>query len=189
MPLLNAEDWEPWFYPTLSHPFGSWETKAVGRTWQVHEVFLALCMAGRLDILQRWLEKSPRLELQNTGGIFCEEHHLCLVLTPLCAAALAGQREVVELLLAHGAPVREEIYGNLCVWNERGEEGEEETFVPFHPLLAAALGGHWEIVKLLLNRGAKWDWQDAGTQYIWKQFHEDALEDAVMRQLGGCGDV
>lgn len=55
---------------------------------------------------------------------------------PLCAAAFHGQKEVVKLLISHGALVN----------NAGGKDG--------FALHAAAAQGHIDVVKVLLSRGA-----------------------------------
>lgn len=62
--------------------------------------------------------------------------------TPLTAAALAGQTDVVELLIDHGATV-----------DGRNRNG-------FTALHAAAYGGHDETVQVLLDAGASIDDQE-----------------------------
>lgn len=74
-----------------------------------------------------------------------------LVLTPLCAAALAGQTELVHALLDRGLDANEYDRSRPC-WVECNG-----TAIPLTPLLAALLSGHWDTGRLLVERGAVFD--------------------------------
>ena len=185
MPILEDEDWEKWLWPTLRRPYGARTVKVLGKEWQVHKAFYAACMEGRVDIVEAMLPWMYPEELRNTESMLCGERMLHLTMTPLCAAALAGQTKIVELLLAHGAPLQEEIWGNPSVWNDHWNDDVNTVYLPLNPALAAALNGHWDTAEYLLNRGAACDWSAPEVQYIWKQMHKEGLMETVRGSLKG----
>ena len=113
---------------------------------------------------------SSPTELLNTGSLFCRTQQLVLILTPLAAAALAGQTALVQLLLEHGAPAAEDRYGKPCVWDGQNPETGTRTVLPFSPLLAAEFGGHRETAELLRRCGAECELRSPSAQFIRRQF-------------------
>jgi hypothetical protein len=94
------------------------------------------------------------------------------VVTPLCAAALAGRTEMVRLLLERGAPAAEERWGYPSHWRPFRQEGKSRS-IPLTPLAAALLGGHRETAALLRRYGASCDIRGPDFRELWNQFHEE----------------
>lgn len=151
MPLLTEEDWQGWLFPTLQQPNGFYEVRIGGELWQVRNALHAACMEGRGEIVEALLKHTPKDELPATEGVYCPARNIRLWLTPLCAAAFAGQTEIVRLLLRCGAPADEFLWGSPSVRME-GEDGERAA--PFPPVSAALLGGWQETADLLTACGA-----------------------------------
>lgn len=185
MPILEDADWRSWFWPTLRHPFGRWTVQVMGREWTVNKAFFAACMEGRADIVEAWLPRMHESERRNTDTMLCGDTMTHVTMTPLCAAAFAGQTEIVKLLLDCGVPVQEEIFGRPSVWRGCWGDSDKEKALPMNPVLAAALDDHWETVKYLLGRGAVCDWEAAEVRHIWETVKEEELADAVKRYLRG----
>ena len=183
MPILTEKNWQSWLFPTLRCPFGQQAIRINGQEWQLNKTLFAVCAAGRRDILEAWLPHLPSSELWNTDSILCAEGHVQLILTPLCMAALAGQTEVVELLLEHGAPLHEERIGFPSIWTEYCGTDESEKSLPLNPVLAGAIGNHWDTVRSLLARGAVCDWEAPEVQYIWNATHTNNLETTIRENL------
>ena len=185
--ILKNPNWEQDFWFTLRNCFREQTVKAAGVEWRLHKTFFAACMEGRTDLVERWLRHLPPGELRNIDSAVCEEKNALVVLTPLCAAALGGQTETVELLLRSGALLREEISGNPCVYTPDFDSAEKWIHLPLNPVLAAALGGHWDTVKRLLHHGAVCDWTAEETRVIWRQFHAEDLQETLAQRLGKDG--
>lgn len=99
--------------------------------------------------------------------------------TELCAAAFEGQDDVINFLLDELlVPIEEFHGGQYSVWFEDGEG------VLIEPTLAAALGGHWHTVKLLLERGARLHWDDPWVNKFWKEKRGTELFEEMRFQLG-----
>ena len=99
----------------------------------------------------------------------------------LCAAAFCGRNEVVETLLDEvPASVDECSNGTYSVWSE----GFESYLVD--PALLAALGEHWDTVRLLLERGVQPHWDDPLINEFWKKKRGTDLLNEVRFQLGDC---
>ena len=175
---LLEEDWERWFYPLMYEETRLCRVEAVGVRWKTPRIFTALCMLGQTEAVERWLSYLPE-ELWNTDSVFCEERQLYAVVTPLCAAALAGCTETVWLLLDHGAPAAEERCGYPSLWTlRRQEDGARSN--PLTPLTAALLGKHWETARLLLDHGAVCNLDGPEVRELWCQFYEEEPETAAV---------
>jgi len=172
--ILEHPDWEQDFWFTLRNNFREQTVQAAGVEWQLHKTFFAACMEGRTDIVERWLPYLPAEELRNIESMYCAEKDAMVVMTPLCAAALGGQTEMVELLLRRGALLHEEISGSPSVYIADWRSDSKGKYLPLTPVLAAALGGHWDTVNCLLAHGASMDWTTEEYRLIWKQFHGEA---------------
>lgn len=183
--ILEKPDWEQDFWFTMRNSFREQTVKAVGTEWQLHKTFFAACMEGRADIVERWLRYLPAEELRNIESMYCAEKDAMAVLSPLCAAALGGQTEIVELLLRRGALLQEDISGMPSVYTADWRSDSKENHLPLNPVLAAALGGHWDTVKCLLAHGAAIDWTAEGNQLIWRQFHTEPLPETAAYNLKG----
>lgn len=96
-----------------------------------HRPLLNACYHGHVDVVKTFLSLNQPLTLLLKDGI----HHD----SPLCVAAKAGRVEVVDLLVRRGASV-----------TQRDRHG-------FTALRYASHYGYPEIVKLLLDAGAKLD--------------------------------
>ncbi|MCX6565317.1 MAG: tetratricopeptide repeat protein [Candidatus Aminicenantes bacterium] len=70
----------------------------------------------------------------------------------LIKAALEGQKEMVEQLIARGADINAKKVIELPA--AKGTDTNARKQIQLTPLLAAAIGGHKEIVELLLAKGA-----------------------------------
>lgn len=180
--LVEKEDWERWLYPMLYRESGLCRVEAVGVRWRTDHVFTALCMMGQTDIMARWLPYMPE-EVWNTDSVFCEERQIHAVMTPLCAAALAGRTETVRFLLDHGAWAPEERCGYPSLWEFRWQE-DDPWSAPLTPLTAALLGKHWDTARLLLDHGAACDLRGPEVRELWQRFHEGYPETAATPFLG-----
>ena len=99
--------------------------------------------------------------------------------TELCAAALGGQDDVIRLLLDEfSVPVDED--GARSIWSD---DMNFQTYL-IDPVLAAALGGYWHTVKLLLERGARLHWDDPWVKELWAKRRGTDLYEEVRLQLG-----
>lgn len=86
-------------------------------------------------------------------------------LTPLCAAALAGQAETAEMLLSLGYDANERDVGSPSLLHITLSRAHEYAFpveitfreVPLSPLLCAVLSGSKEAEAFLRAHGAVWD--------------------------------
>ena len=183
MHILEDADWKKWFWPTVQRPFGIRMVQAAGMKLEVNHVLFAACMEGRRDIVEPWLKMLPAEELRSIESMHCEALDILLIVTPLCAAALAGQKEVMELLLDRGAPLREDLFGNPSSFTDCDESGDKWKSLPLNPVMAAALGGHWDVAAYLFSRGAVCDWAGKENRYIWRQFHREDLEETALRNL------
>ena len=185
--ILQKENWEACFWFSLRNSIREQTVRAAGVEWQLHKTFFATCMLGRTDIVERWLHHLSPEELRNIDSLYCAEKDAFVVVTPLCAAALGGQTEIVELLLQHGALAREELSGNPGVYTTDWSDVREAKHVPLNPVLAAALSGHWDTAECLLRHGASCDWNTEENQVIWRQFHQTSLQETAERHLRGRG--
>lgn len=181
--LLLEEDWERWLCPLLYDETRLCRVEAVGLWWKTPRIFTALCMQGQTEAAARWLPYLSAEELRNTDSVFCEVHRIYAVMTPLCAAALAGSTETVRLLLNHGTMAAEERCGYPSLWTDRWQEDDARS-VPLTPLTAALLGKHWETARLLLDHGVVCDLKGQEVRELWRQFHEEELETAAAPFLG-----
>ena len=182
MPILEERDWERWFYPLLCWETADCLTEAAGERWQMNSILYALCMRGETEVVARWLRYSWE-ELWNTDTLYCRNRRWDISVTPLCAAALAGQTDTVRLLLDHGAPAAEEQCGWPSVWSFIGQETRIRTY-PITPLLAALMGGHWETARLLLDHGAVCDLREERNRELCTRIQKEDLESAAASHLG-----
>lgn len=183
--ILENPHWEQDFWFVMRNSFREQTVKAVGVEWQLHKTFFAACMEGRADIVERWLRYLPAEELRNIESMYCAEKDVMVVMSPLCAAALGGQTEIVELLLRHGALLQEDISGSPSVYAADWRSDDKVKRLSLNLTLAAALGGHWDTVKCLLDHGAAMDWTAEGNQLIWWQFHAEPLSETATYNLKG----
>lgn len=184
MSIPQESGWRANFWFTLRNGFREQTVTAVGMEWQLHKTFFAACINGQTDLVERWLRYLPAEELRNIESAYCAEKDAMLVLSPLCAAALGGATEVVELL-RHGALLQEETSGMPSVYTADWSSNEKAKPLPLNPVLAAALGGHWATAKYLLDHGAVCDWTAKEHRFIWKQFHSGDLQETVEQNLKG----
>ena len=56
-------------------------------------------------------------------------------------------------------------------------------------MLAAALGGHWDLTRELLSRGAVCDWNAPETRKIWNRMCGDDLTETIKKELGREDDM
>ena len=109
----------------------------------------------RVDILKQLLAAGAELEAEDAVGM-----------TPLAAAAAAGQADAVRLLLSaganpdHGNPLLMaakngyvEIVSDLL---SAGAQHTPADTLPYPPLRLALAGGHHEVATLLRSAGARW---------------------------------
>jgi ankyrin repeat protein len=87
-------------------------------------------------------------------------------ITPLRLAAYEGAREAAELLLARGARLdlfsacllgKTEAVRKLLTEDPKALDREYNSYLKETPLMLAARAGHVKVVRLLLERGAKYD--------------------------------
>ena len=95
----------------------------------------------------------------------------CRVCEKMCPTGaippyVKGQERVVEM----GDRTFE--YSSIS-WNKEQEK------LPLTPLLAAMLGGHWEIVRLLRERGADCDLQQQTVKKLENRFQTESLHQLV----------
>lgn len=170
--LLQAPDWERLLPAVVNgriFPVRGMEVELGGRTWKVLHLFCAACAAGRADIISRWLELAPRMPLQNTDTFFGSGDKVYLTLTPLCAAALGGNTDVVRVLLEHGAAADEQRWGSPST-----VQHPQQGTLPLPPVLAALSGGHRETAALLEEHGGTCDLEDPVLQSTLAVLRADA---------------
>lgn len=109
--------------------------------WEV-PVLVSAAMRGHTEIALLLLERGAAIDdapVAYHAGIFTEEPMTTPGPTALWVAAARGDRPLVDVLLRHGATI-----------DARNENSpERET-----PLVAAAEGGHVEVLETLLDAGA-----------------------------------
>lgn len=150
--ILKEGDWTRWFYPLLYEETAVCSVEGKEDTWETYSILLALCMRGETEAVERWLRFCPE-EIMNTDSMVLHNGQIRMVVTPLCAAALAGQTDTVRLLLECGAAAAEEQYGRpSAIWSPWEPEGESRI-MSITPLTAALMGGHWDTAQFLLNYG------------------------------------
>lgn len=107
--------------------------------------FLLCCVTGCSSSLMRSVKNGDVTAVKNfvKSGADLSERHGILGMTPLMHAARKGNREMVTVLLDNGSSVNAQATtGSVAMW----------TALSF-----AAAGGHVDIVKLLLEKGADID--------------------------------
>lgn len=153
----------------------------VGRVHTADPVHI-FSMQGKVEPLRSFLSAQPqrydvtRFSLPEREGRPCARGWMSL--TPLCAAALAGQTGTVEMLLALGYDANERDVGLpslLHVTEDQeppsGLNSEEDSAdaicyqVPLPPLLCAMLSGNPETESLLRAHGAAWDMETENAKY------------------------
>ena len=130
--------------------------------WKIKNDGIDLCNASRVGNIER-VKRIVSCKMVNVDFI-CKYKG-----TPLCEAALSGDRNVVQLLLNNGAdpnkvdgfewtPLHHATYrGNRNVVEvllERGSDPDSSTINGSTPLHLALKYGDEEMVKLLLQKGA-----------------------------------
>jgi ankyrin repeat protein len=93
---------------------------------------LEATIIGDIQKIKDLLSNGAEVDIRDKNGM-----------TPLLLAARKGNREIVKLLLAHGADVNAQDY-----------------YLAWTPLILASALGHKEVVKLLLEYGADVDIKD-----------------------------
>jgi len=158
---------------------GSLKYETAEGAWEVGSLLNLLCWTGRHEQVERWVRCGSKDLLKRYDILRPAGSAYTLCATPLCIAAFAGQREVVEVLLRHGAEVQEQRCGAPSVLRCDGGE-----FV-LTPLLAAIVQGHWEVARLLIDHGAVCDPEQHAVQRLWSLYHEEDLHQAVQVYLAG----
>jgi hypothetical protein len=101
-----------------------------------------LAARGLTPDVERLIEASAQGNLSNVAllieaGVAAGQVEPLRQVTPLHAAAAQGHEQVVQTLLAHGAPV------------------DAQDWLGVTPLVAAAYGGHAAVMRVLLDAGAQ----------------------------------
>lgn len=127
----------------------------------------------KLLLAQPWRYDSWGVDLPRRGGSQAIDGWM--ELTPLCAAALAGQAETVEMLLSLGYDANERDIGfdsSLHMVLERAPHHGSPVFLetvsrdlPLSPLLCAAVSGSAETAAVLRAHGAVWDMETESARY------------------------
>ena len=140
-----------------------------GRQWSAGNLFHILCALGRTEVVRSRAERDPNL-LRHISDMVRDRFGTRFTLTPLTAAAFAGETETVRTLLELGAAAQEQEIGSpssVC-----GEWGCSENWIlPMPPLLAAMLKGHWGTARLLLEHGAACDLNQDPVKELWRREH------------------
>ena len=151
---------------------------------------------GHVEIVRLLLENGAKVDTKDTHGI-----------TPLMAAAMRGDREIVELLLAKDADVNLRMDGKWgdgstalmnAVW--RGDieivrallDRGADVNIPENnetALMKAAERGHTEIVKILLDKGANIHAKDYYGKTALHEAARDARAEVAEILLGKGADV
>lgn len=141
--------------------------------WEAKSVLSLLCWTGRRELVERWVRCGCKEALQAVNPIRPAGEAYTLNGTPLCVAAYAGQREVVESLLRLGAKAEEQSSGVPCTL----QTGEED--IPITPLLAAMVRGHWDIVRMLQDQGAACDTEQYTVEKLWLLHNKEDLHQCL----------
>ena len=135
--------------------------------------YFAECLNGSADVQKEMLKNYWDMSV-TFSGLFGS-----LRCSGLCAAAFCGNNEVVRMILDEvPASAEEWRSGAYSVWNK----GFETYLVD--PALLAALSGHWDTVKLLLERGMRPNWDDPLVSELWRDQRETDLTVEVRFMLG-----
>jgi len=153
--------------------------------WEVDSLLNLLCWRGRDRVVERLVRCGPEELLQTVSKIRPAGEAHTLVATPLCVAAFAGQKQVVETLLGHGAEADEARagYPSTLIWNEAGKT------LPITPLLAAVARGHWDIARLLMDHGARCDLTQHTAQQLWRLYQKEDLHQVVQAGILAAGEA
>ena len=108
---------------------------------------------GHFEVVKLLLERGVNVDFPGRGNAGTAER------TPLQCAARHGQLEIMQLLLDHGADMK--------------AQSEEETHERWTVLHYAIYGGHPQVVKILLERGAD--------PHVWTQEGETPFQLAKSR--------
>lgn len=155
-------------------------TTVMGESAQVSP-WLVPFLTGDMEMVkERMSDRQKRDTFGIAGGNrICFHGANSIECTELCAAALEGQDEVIKFLLDEfSLPIEEHHGGHCSIWYQEGM-----SFL-IEPTLAAALGGHWHTVKLLLERGAHLHWDDPWVKELWKKYCDTDLYEEVRFRLG-----
>ena len=131
------------------------------------------CLNGSLEVPKDFL-----MNYRDISILFFDQSGM-FTCTALCAAALCGHNELIKVMLDESITSPEEWKDGLySTW----DECFESRFID--PVLAAALNGHWDTVKLLLERGARLHWDDQLVREFWKQKRSTDLVEEARLHLG-----
>jgi ankyrin repeat protein len=154
-----------------AHPDGAILSALVHGEWDAVEALIR--RGARVDLVVASAMGRLEAARQRLGAASGDERHLALAL-----AAQHGHAETVGLLLAAGEdPSR---------YNPVGCHAHST------PLHQAALAGHIDVVRLLVERGARLDLRDIhhqGTPLEWAEHAGHAEVAAYLRGAGGMNDA
>lgn len=131
---VNKRDYEG--YPSLFHALGRFEVTEFNDEGNIHTSIASLPLLKHLKPEQLQLAKILIAQGADINYVARDGY------TPLALAAMAGEFELVNLLLEHGANV-----------NPKSTPGSFAAGAPT-ALMLAARGGNPEIVSFLIDRGA-----------------------------------
>lgn len=139
--------------------------------WKMESPLMLLCWTGCRRSVEQWVRCAPEDTLTTHSNIHSAGEGYTLRVTPLCAAAFAGQLDVVETLLRLGADANEQnnSFPSMLIL------ADDAGTLPLTPLLAALVQGHWEVVRALLAHGAVCDLTQVSTQQLWRMFRTEDL--------------
>ena len=174
---VDPDSWENALFDEISLQVDGRQVRCYGLN--------AACLSGDAELVRRhmlhslrlaetWWYEWKRLELQSYGKFYC---------SPLCAAALGGQNEIVRILIDEfTCPVDEWKQGIYSTWGVM-VNGADVTVLLDAPA-AAAIGGHWDTVKLLLEKGATPHWDNLQIRELWQLLRGTDLTEEVRTHLG-----
>lgn len=147
----------------------------LGKLSSLDPVLFFSMQGGKANVLRSFLSAQPMCYKSAPIYLPKREDGRCvrggMILTPLCAAALAGQTETVEMLLALGYDANEHDLGSPSLL--RVGPNPLPSFhanvacrdVPLSPLLCATLSGNEDTMAALRAHGAVWDMETEHARY------------------------